>query len=56
MTEYLTTQQAADILKRSVPTLKRWRRDNVGPPCFKNENTVLYSKARLIEWIEDHTS
>lgn len=32
MVEYLKPDQAAGILKVDVSTLRRWRKENIGPP------------------------
>ncbi|MES5814422.1 helix-turn-helix domain-containing protein [Pseudoxanthomonas sp. Soil82] len=48
----LTTKQAADWLRRSDATLKRWRRMRIGPPFFTVNGRVLYSKTQLQAWVE----
>lgn len=49
----LTCKQAADWLRRSEATLKRWRRMRIGPPHFTINGRVLYSKTQLQAWIEN---
>lgn len=55
MSDYLTPKQAAEELHISDSTLKLWRRNGTGPPCFKNQGKILYSKEKLDNWIEGHT-
>lgn len=49
----LTTRQAAEWIRRSDDTLKRWRRMRIGPPHFTINGRVLYSKRDLQAWVED---
>jgi hypothetical protein len=41
---YLTPEQVAAELNKSVVTLTRWRCKKTGPPFIKNGNTVLYAR------------
>ena len=49
-----TTPQVAELLQVSVATLKRWRRDSIGPAYLKPEGAqiVLYTKEGIDQWIE----
>jgi excisionase family DNA binding protein len=44
---YLTRREAADYLRRSVPTLERWAMAKQGPRCRQVGGKVLYSLADL---------
>lgn len=49
------THQAARILSRSVPTLKRWRYEGIGPNWIELEGRVSYDVAVLVEYIRRNT-
>lgn len=53
---YLTTEEAARVLRLSPKTLERFRLEGHGPPFFKlgpgKRARVLYKKDDLIAWIE----
>lgn len=48
----ITPREAAGSLKRSIPTLERWRRLRIGPPFYRVCGRVLYSRADIAAWIE----
>jgi hypothetical protein len=48
--EFLTTQQAATILKRSTKTLEFWRLLNKGPRFYKQGRVVRYLRSELFQW------
>lgn len=48
----LTTKELAVWIKRSVDTLKRWRRLRIGPPHFTINGRTYYSKRQVQAWIE----
>jgi hypothetical protein len=45
------TRAAAEILGRSVATLKRWRHEGIGPDWIEIEGRVSYDVASLLEFI-----
>jgi excisionase family DNA binding protein len=51
----LTSEQTAKLLGLSEPTLQRMRTDGSGPPFVKLGRRVLYSPARLMEWLAQRT-
>lgn len=52
----LDTPAVAARLGRSVRTLKRWRKEKVGPPYVRTETGgVLYDEAELEKWLKDRT-
>ena len=58
-TEYLTPQQAADLLNVSTHTLNNWRVQRQGPPFKKlgrSKNAkVLYTRQDIERWVESMT-
>jgi excisionase family DNA binding protein len=50
--ELLTTQQVANILKVSAPTLQRWRTEGNGPRWIQVGRSVRYRPADIQSWIE----
>ena len=58
--EMFSEDQAALFLGVSVRTIQGWRVSGSGCPYYKLGRAVRYSKAKLIEWMEQnarrHTS
>lgn len=52
MPEYLTTEEAAEILRTPVQTLYQWSYKKEGPPARKVGRRLLYPRDQLIDWIE----
>jgi predicted DNA-binding transcriptional regulator AlpA len=51
--EVLTENEVAKRLKVSTETLRKWRRDGVGPPAVEMPGRLVrYSWRRVVEWIE----
>jgi excisionase family DNA binding protein len=50
--EYLTTQEAAALLRVPVATLRYWRSQGIGPPSRKFGRHVRYSKRALLKWAD----
>jgi len=53
--QLVNPKQAAEILGRSVNTLKRWRYERVGPDWVELEGRVSYDVKVLLEYIEKNT-
>jgi len=51
MSRYLNTNNAAELLGASRPTLARWRIDGYGPPFKKIGRRVIYDVAELESWL-----
>ncbi len=51
----MNTRRAAEILGKSVVTLKRWRYEGVGPDWIETEGTVRYDLAVLVDYIRQNT-
>jgi DNA-binding transcriptional MerR regulator len=53
MGDFVSVQEAAELLGVQVVTLYRWRRDGVGPPWERDEkNKVVYRRSYLELWHE----
>jgi excisionase family DNA binding protein len=52
-TELLTEAEAAEMLRSSVPTLRRWRRLGTGPASIKSGRKVLYRREALDRWLAE---
>lgn len=52
-TELLTEAEAAEMLRSSVPTLRRWRRLGTGPAAIKSGRKVLYRRVTLDRWLAE---
>lgn len=50
--ETWTSAQAAAYLARSSVTLRRWRKDKVGPAYYRIQTKVYYRPSDVHEWIE----
>lgn len=49
-----TPEQAAELLGITRQTAYLWRKDNYGPPFFKNNNRVHYPKELFHKWYDAH--
>lgn len=53
--EYLTTEQAAEVLGLRPQSLFQWRRERTGPPFIQTSSKfVRYRRADLDAWAEKH--
>ena len=48
--DFLTTQQAAQILQRSTKTLEFWRTLAKGPRFYKQGRVVRYLRSDILTW------
>lgn len=55
MTQLLTVEQAARILKLKPDTLNQWRKRKKGPPYLQMVGTVRYDKDALEVWVTENT-
>lgn len=49
---YLTEQDLATQLKKSVRTLQVWRQQRKGPPWTPIGDTIHYSEAGVLAWLK----
>lgn len=52
LADYITPEQLAAELDKSLITLARWRHKKVGPPFIKAGKDVLYARASVRRWLE----
>ena len=52
MDEYLTEAEVAELLKVSAGTLRRWRREGIGPPSLRLGRGVRYLRREVDRWAE----
>lgn len=53
--EFLTTQEAADLIRSTPGTLNSWRCRHLGPPFVKRRRSVVYARADLLAWMTTNT-
>jgi predicted DNA-binding transcriptional regulator AlpA len=53
MSEYLTTAEVAELLRRPVETVRYWRYVGSGPKSFKVGRGILYARADVEAWIAE---
>jgi len=51
VSEYITTQEFADLLRTSPETVRYWRHIGKGPKSFKVGRRVLYVRDEITAWI-----
>lgn len=51
--KYLTTSEAASILRISPKTMKKWRGHGEGPPATKMGTRVAYLEADVLKWASE---
>ena len=52
MSTRLNTRETADYLRVSVSTIKRWRREGVGPEYLRIEGRISYEQTAIDKYIE----
>ena len=50
----LTTEEVAGVCRTSPATVRYWRCMGTGPQAFKVGRRVLYRRADVEKWLEDH--
>ena len=57
---FLTTREAAQLLRLSYRTLEDYRLDDTGPAFFKvgsgKRAKVLYNRAGVLAWLKRHST
>jgi hypothetical protein len=51
LSEYMTKQELAAQLQRSIRSLDRWSLKGDGPPCVRIGRRTLYRRAAVVEWL-----
>lgn len=52
MPDYITTDEFAELARTNAATVRYWRHIGNGPRGFKLGRRVLYSRAEVLDWIE----
>jgi excisionase family DNA binding protein len=50
--EYLTEAEVAELLKVSVGTVRRWRREGIGPPVLWAGGRPRYRRSDVDGWLQ----
>ena len=50
--EFLTERELADLLKVTVGTVRRWRREHTGPPVLWAGGRPRYRRGDVDAWLE----
>lgn len=53
MHDMLTIDEAAELLRSSKATLRRWRYERTGPPSAKVGSRVMYRRTELAAWLDE---
>jgi excisionase family DNA binding protein len=51
--EYMTTQEVADLLRTHVESVRFWRHTGKGPASFRVGRRVLYARVDVERWIAE---
>lgn len=51
--EYVTPEEASELLRRPTSTLAYWRHRGEGPPYAKIGRRVLYRRVDVMAWLAD---
>jgi excisionase family DNA binding protein len=54
--EFMTTEELAELLRTSRGNVHYWRHIGKGPPAVKVGRRVLFRRADVEAWLEDHES
>jgi predicted site-specific integrase-resolvase len=49
----LTEAQVAERLQVSIQTMRRWRRESIGPPWHRAGRQIRYRPAEVDHWVEE---
>jgi len=52
MSEYMTTDEVAELSRTSAETVRYWRHVGKGPKSFKVGRRVLYDRADVQAWLD----
>lgn len=50
--QYLTTKEAAEILRVTADTMRRWRYEKTGPKFYRIKTKVRYKPSDLEKFVE----
>ena len=52
--EFITTAEAAALIRHQPQTLRKWRVQGGGPPFIRLAGRVLYEHSELVAWVTSH--
>jgi excisionase family DNA binding protein len=52
-TEFYTIEEVSVVLRKSVPTLRRWRTEGFGPPSYKIGGSLRYDRQAVESWVQE---
>jgi hypothetical protein len=52
--EFLTIEEAAELLRVKPGTLDNWRSEEKGPPYRRHGTRIVYERTALLKWSERH--
>lgn len=57
VSDYLTANEVAEMIRVSLPTLARWRGAEPlqGPPFVKIEGSIRYPREAVQKWLDERT-
>jgi hypothetical protein len=51
---WLTPAQVQDLLQVSEASLRRWRREGIGPPFVRIDRVIRYNRRVVLDWLKQH--
>lgn len=51
---WLTPAQVQDLLQVAEATLRRWRREGIGPPFVRIDRVIRYNRRAVLDWLRDN--
>jgi uncharacterized protein YlzI (FlbEa/FlbD family) len=49
----MTIEEVAEMVRRPVATLRKWRAMGEGPAAFRIGKILVYRRSIVVEWIQD---
>lgn len=56
MADWMTRAELAQVLGITVPTLRRWEAEGIGPPFTRLGRAILYRRESFREWLRSKES
>ncbi len=54
MKKLLKCKEVAELMGISVPTLTRWRNDDIGPNYIRLEGSIRYAHEDIVDYLKEH--
>lgn len=52
--DLMTIQEAADYLRVKPATMRKWAREETGPPQYRAGGIILYRLSEIDKWVTDN--